>query len=80
VADPFFAATAIGIAVHFDGDQVSGLSQGRDEQGAQGDQTQVGSHNGISTRLAVKKEGILTGFSCPESTECFQLLRGGLPG
>jgi hypothetical protein len=55
VADPLFAATAIGIAVDFDRDQVGGLSQGRDEQGAQGEQTQVGSHNGLSTRMAIKK-------------------------
>jgi hypothetical protein len=28
VADPLFAATAIGVAVDFDGDQVGGLGQG----------------------------------------------------
>ncbi|MNT95283.1 hypothetical protein D3C72_2371330 [compost metagenome] len=38
VADPFFAATAIGIAVDFDRDQVGGLGQGGNKQGAQGDQ------------------------------------------
>ena len=33
------AATAIGIAVDLDRDQVGGLGQGRNEQGAQGSQT-----------------------------------------
>jgi hypothetical protein len=47
MADPFFAAAAIGIAVNFDGNQVGGLGQGRDEEGAQGGQTQVGSHGGL---------------------------------
>jgi len=56
VADPFFAAAAIGIAVHFDGDQVSGLSQGGNKEHAQGGQTQRDSHGKVSTRVAVKKE------------------------
>jgi hypothetical protein len=44
VADPFFAATAIGVAMDFDRDQVGGLGQGGDQQGAQGSQTQRVSH------------------------------------
>jgi hypothetical protein len=80
MTDPLFAAAAIGVAMDFDRDQVGGLGQGGDEQGAQGDQTQRGSHDGISTRLAVKKERILTGFSYPASTECFQLLQDRLAG
>ena len=54
VADPFFAATAIGIAVNLDRNQVGGLGQGGNEQGAQGDQTQVGSH-GVS-RLELRQK------------------------
>ena len=44
MADPFFAATAVGIAMDFDGYQLGSLGQGRDEKGAQGGQTQVVSH------------------------------------
>jgi hypothetical protein len=80
VADPFFAAAAIGVAMDFDGDQIGCLGQGGDEQGAQGDQTQVGSHDGFSARVTIRKERILTGFSRLASTQCFQLLRGGLAG
>jgi hypothetical protein len=39
MADPFLAATAIGIPVDLDRDQVGGLGQGGNEQGAQGSQT-----------------------------------------
>ncbi|MNO98781.1 hypothetical protein D3C76_905360 [compost metagenome] len=44
VADPFFAATTIGVAMNLDRNEVGGLDQGRHEQGAQGDQTQRVSH------------------------------------
>jgi hypothetical protein len=75
VADPLLAAAAIGVAVNLDRDQIGGLSQRGNEQSAQGEQTQRGSHDRFSSRVAVKKERILTGFSCPASTECFQLLQ-----
>jgi hypothetical protein len=39
MADPFLAATAIGITMDLDRDQVGGLGQGGNEQGAQGSQT-----------------------------------------
>jgi hypothetical protein len=44
VSDPFFAATAIGIAVHIDRDQFGGLGQRGDEQGRKDCQTQCGFH------------------------------------
>jgi hypothetical protein len=80
VADPFFAAAAIGVTMDFDGDQIGGLRQGGNEQGAQGDQTQVGTHSGFSARVTIRKERILTGFCRLASTQCFQLLRDGLAG
>jgi hypothetical protein len=39
MADPFLAATAIGIPMDLDRDQVGGLGQGGNQQGAQGSQT-----------------------------------------
>jgi len=40
VADPLFAAAAVGVAVDFDRDKVGGLREGGKKQGAQGGQTQ----------------------------------------
>ena len=45
IARILLAAPAIGVAMDFDRNQVGGLSQGGEEQGAQGEQTQVGSHD-----------------------------------
>jgi hypothetical protein len=47
MADPFFAATAIGVAVNLDRDQVGGLGSGRPDAG--------GFAWGISSRIAAKK-------------------------
>ncbi|MNV84291.1 hypothetical protein D3C71_1781530 [compost metagenome] len=74
VSDPLFAATAIGVAVNFDRDQVGGLGQGGNEQGAQGSQTQRGSHVGMGLGLRAKKR-ILTGFSGQAFTVCFKVLQ-----
>jgi hypothetical protein len=74
MTDPFFAATAIGIAVNLDRDQVGGLGQGGDEQGAQGDQTQVGSHGESRLELRPKK-CILTIFFGLAFKECFEVIQ-----
>jgi hypothetical protein len=74
VADPFFAAAAVGVTVDFNGDQVSGLGQGGNEKGAQGDQTQVGSH--VGSRLGWRSNmGILTSLATNEGGDCFQVMQ-----
>jgi hypothetical protein len=74
MGDPFFAAAAIGVAVNFDGDQVGGLGQRRNEQGAQGSQTQVGSHIGMGLGVRAK-ERILTNFAGWTFKLCFEVLQ-----
>ncbi|MNG00734.1 hypothetical protein D3C84_836790 [compost metagenome] len=54
VGDPLFAAAAIGVTMNFDRDQIGGLGQGGNEQGAQGSQTQRGSHVGKGLGLSAK--------------------------
>ncbi|MNR65022.1 hypothetical protein D3C85_1879050 [compost metagenome] len=57
----------------FDRDQVGGLGQGGDEQGAQGGQTQMGSHG--ESRFGLRPEKcILTILNNYEARDCFELI------
>ena len=61
MADPFFAAATVGVAMHVDGDQVGGLGEGGGEKGAKQGQSQWVFHGlALDEGEAIGSEAIMT--------------------